>query len=82
MRTTLDIAGAPELILAKAVELGLATSKSEAVKMGIFSLNKEYNLVKDFEVELVAKKIASEKAAMKSKNERYLSEDEALKKNR
>jgi hypothetical protein len=78
MRTTLAINGAPELILAKAVELGLARSKSEAIRLGIFSLNKEYSLIKDLEMELVAKKIMKEKAEMKAKGERYLTEEEAL----
>jgi len=79
MRTTLAINGAPELILAKAVELGLARSKSEAVRLGIFSLNKEYGLVKDLEMELVAKKIMKEKAEMKAKGKRFLTLEEALK---
>ena len=41
MRTTLEFEGAPEIILDKAVELGLARSKTEAIRMGIFALNKE-----------------------------------------
>ncbi|MFA6269476.1 MAG: hypothetical protein WCW13_02155 [archaeon] len=80
MRTTLAINGAPEVILSKAVELGLARSKSEAIRMGIFALNKEYSLVKDLEKELVAKKILKEKAEMQAKGQKYLSESEALNK--
>jgi len=53
MRTTLQFKGVPEVILEKAVEVGLARSKTEAIKMGIFALNREYNLVKDLEMELV-----------------------------
>ena len=79
MRTTLAINGAPELILAKAVELGLARSKSEAIRLGIFSLNKEYSLIKDLEMELVAKKIMKEKAEMKANGKKLLTLDEALK---
>ena len=78
MRTTLAINGAPELILSKAVELGVARSRSEAIRLGIFALNKEYGLVKDLEKELVAKKILKEKAEMKAKRQDYLSEKEAL----
>jgi hypothetical protein len=78
VRTTLAINGAPELILAKAVELGLARSKSDAIRLGIFSLNKEYGIVKDIESELVARKIIKEKAEMKARGERYLTEEEAL----
>ena len=80
MRTTLEFEGIPEVILAKAVELGLARSKTEAIRMGIFALNKEYNLVKDLELELVGRKIAKEKAEMERKGQKYLSEDEVKKK--
>jgi len=47
-------------------------SKSEAIRLGIFSLNKEYSLIKDLEMDLVAKKIMKEKAEMKAKGECYL----------
>ena len=57
MRTTLQFKGVPEVILEKAVEVGLARSKTEAIKMGIFALNREYSLVKDLELELVERKI-------------------------
>ena len=78
MRTTLAIKGGPELILAKAVELGIARSRSDAIRMGILSLNKEYGLIKDLEMELVAKKIEQEKAEMKAKGQRYLNDEEAM----
>jgi len=82
MRTTLQFKGVPEVILEKAVEVGLARSKTEAIKMGIFALNREYNLVKDLEMELVGRKIEREKAEMKRKGLKYLSEEEALAKYR
>jgi len=82
MRTTLQFEGTPELILKKAVELGLARSKTEALRMGVFALNREFHLVKDIEKELVAKKIMEEKKAMDEKGEKYLSEEEALSKYR
>ena len=72
--------GVPELILSKAVELGLARSKTEAIRMGIFALNKEYNLVKDLEMEMFARKLEREEAKTKAKGERYLTEEEALRK--
>ena len=78
MRTTLAIDGAPEAILEKAVKLGVARSKTEAIRLGIFALNKEFSLIKDLEMELVARKIMQEKAEMKAKGERYLTEEEAL----
>ena len=78
MRTTLEFKGFPEAILEKAVKLGLARSKTEAIRMGILSLNKEYSLVKDLELELVARKLKSEEEKMKKSGQRYLTEDEAL----
>ena len=71
MRTTLAFKGTPEVILEKAVELGLARSKTDALRMGIFALNREYNLVKDIEKELVARKVMKEKKEMVEKGEKY-----------
>jgi len=82
MRTTLQFKGVPEVILEKAVEVGLARSKTEAIKMGIFALNREYNLVKDLEMELVGRKIEQEELEMRKKGLRYLSKEEALAKYR
>ncbi|HIH09179.1 MAG TPA: hypothetical protein HA254_00760 [Candidatus Diapherotrites archaeon] len=82
MRTTLEFEGAPEIILDKAVELGLARSKTEAIRMGIFALNKEYNLVKDLELELVGRKIEAEKAEMERNGLKYIDKDKALAKYR
>jgi len=82
MRTTLSFSGAPELILQKAVDLGIARSKTDALRMGIFALNKEYSIVKDLEAELVARKIESQENEMLKKKQRYLTEDEALSKYR
>ncbi|MEK6957513.1 MAG: hypothetical protein AABW99_00840 [archaeon] len=82
MRTTLQFKGMPEVILDKAVEMGLARSKTEAIKMGIFALNREYNLVKDLELELVGRKIEKQEQEMKKKGLKYLSEEEALAKYR
>lgn len=78
MRTTLELQGATDLILEKAVELGLARSKTDAIRMGILALNKEYGLVKNLEMELVAKKLQQEEAEMKRKGQKYVSEGRAL----
>lgn len=82
MRTTLEFEGTTELILEKAVELGLARSKTDALRMGVFALNREYKLIKDIELELVSRKILEEKKEMAKKGEKYLSEEEALSKYR
>jgi hypothetical protein len=82
MRTTLDFEGYPELILEKAVALGIARSKTDALRLGIFSLNKEFHLVSNPEEEMVAAKLAREEAEMKRSKTKYLSEEEALAKYR
>ena len=82
MRTTLEFEGLPEMILQKAVELGIARSKTDALRMGIFSLNKEFRLVENPEAELVSSKLAEEEREMKKNKVKYLSEKEALSKYR
>jgi hypothetical protein len=80
MRTTLSVEGFPEMVLEKAVDVGLARSKADAVRLGILSLNREYSLVPDIEMAAVERKMRAEIAEMKRTGEKYLSEDEALKK--
>ena len=82
MLTTLEFEGLPEMILQKAVELGIARSKTDALRMGIFSLNKEFRLVENPEAELVSRKLAEEEREMKKNKVKYLSEKEALSKYR
>ena len=78
VRTTMDMKGITEIIAEKAVEVGLARSKTDALRLGILALNKEYHLVKDIEMELVALKIKQEQAEMKRKGLKYIPEKEAL----
>ncbi len=82
MRTTLEFVGLPEVILQKAVDFGIARSKTDALRMGIFSLNKEFRLVKNPEVELVERKLEEEEKEMKKNKVKYLSDKEALSKYR
>ena len=82
MRTTLQFEGLPELILQKAVDYGIARSKTDALRMGIFSLNNEFNLVKDVEEEMVEHKLAEEEKEMKRSKTKYVSEEKALSKYR
>ena len=82
MRTTIAVEGAAEMIIEKAIDLGLAKSKNEVLRISLFSLNKEYNLIKDLEMEMVAKKLEQEeKNAIKNKT-KFLTKNEALKKYR
>jgi hypothetical protein len=78
MRTTLVFQGVPELILQKAVRVGLARSKTDALRLGLLALNREYHLVESEEMNLVARKLQREEAEMKRKGERYLSKAHAL----
>ncbi|MEA3355589.1 MAG: hypothetical protein U9Q63_03855 [Patescibacteria group bacterium] len=82
MRTTLEITGVVELILEKAIRLGLARSKTDALRLGAFALNEEYGLVKDVEMEMVARKLEQEEKEMKKKGKKYLSKEKALAKYR
>ncbi|MBI1974105.1 hypothetical protein HYS54_04800 [Candidatus Micrarchaeota archaeon] len=82
MRTTIAIGGVAEIILEKAVELGLARSRTDAVRMGIFALNDEYHLIKDIEMELVGRKIMQEKGEMRRRGQKYIPEEVALAKYR
>lgn len=82
MRTTIHFSGLLELILQKAVNLGIARSKTDALRMGVFSLNKEFRLVKEVEMEMVAHKLAEEEEELVRTKRRYLSEAEALSKYR
>ncbi len=68
----------PEVILQKAVDLGIARSKTDALRMGIFALNKEFHLVKNPEAELVAARLESEERELKRSKTKYLSESQAL----
>ena len=73
VRTTVAFEGFAELVLEKAVSLGLARSRTEALRMGIFALNKEYNIVKDIESELLS---ARERLRKKAKFRSDLSKAE------
>lgn len=77
MRTTIELKGVPDLILDKAVRTGLARSKTDALRMGIFSLNEKYGLVKDVEQELLVRRLELDHQENLHLG-RYLSEEEAL----
>ena len=82
MRTTLAFKGVTEMILERAVETGLARSKTDALRMGVFALNREYQLVKDVEQLLLEKKLKKEETKAKREGIKFLPKDEALAKYR
>ena len=63
MKTTIEITGFPELVLEKAVELGIARSKTDALRIGVMELNNRFKLVRAPEDELAARKGTGEEAA-------------------
>ena len=85
MDTLVKMSGVPETVLKQLVEKGYYKTKTEAIRAGILQLGKEYGLMKiskEVEMELVALKIEQEKREMKMKGERYLTEEEAMRKYR
>ena len=82
-RTLVDLQGPQELILEKALELGLYKTKAEAVRGAINDLGKEYKIFKDaqaLEDELVARKMLREEKEIKAGKRKILSEHEVKKK--
>ncbi len=47
MNVNVRFSGAVEKILEAAVNLGYASTKTEALRLGVFELNNRYNLVED-----------------------------------
>lgn len=80
MRMSVSTDGFMDVVLNKAVKLGIAKTKNEVLRMGVLSFNKEYGIVKDIELEMVAKKMQKEEAEMKKKDQKYIPYDKAMKK--
>lgn len=80
MRMSVSTDGFMDVVLNKAVKLGIAKTKNEALRMGVLSFNKEYGIVKDIELEMVAKKMQKEQELMKKKGQKYIPYDKAMKK--
>jgi len=82
-RTLVDLQGPQELILEKALELGLYKTKAEAVRGAINELGREYKIFKDaqgLEDELVARKMIQIDKEIKQGKRKVFSEDEVKKK--
>ncbi len=79
MNVNVRFYGAVEKILDEAVKQGFASTKTEALRLGVFELNNKYNLV-DFEDQQdIARADAIMDRVSKGKEKLY-SEDEILKK--
>lgn len=82
-RTLIDLMGPQELIIEKALELGLYKTKAEAVRGAINELGREYKIFKDakaLEDELVVRKMLQEEKEIKLGKRKILSEKEVAKK--
>lgn len=75
---SISVDGFAELVLEKAINLGVAKTKNEAIRMGLISFNKEYGLVKDIEMEMVARKLEKEQEKAKNNKTKFIPLDKAL----
>jgi len=82
-RTLIDLQGPQELIIEKALELGLYKTKAEAIRGAINDLGREYKIFKDaqgLEDELVARKMQQIDNEIKQGKRKVFSEEEVKKK--
>ena len=81
MKTTIEMTGYLEQVLQKAVDVGLARSKTDALRIGVLELNHHYNLVEEAsETDLVVKKMIKLDQETKAGKRKILSEDDVFKK--
>ena len=80
MRTTLEFKGFSKRVLDRAVKIGLARSKTEALRLGILALNREYHLVKPGEEELALNKMERISREIRSGKRKVFSEKAVLQK--
>ncbi len=78
MKTTVHLEGILELVLERAVELGLARSKTDALRLGVMELNREYGLVNARESNLVIEKMQKMEAENRRNGLKVLSEENVL----
>ncbi len=84
METLVKMEGIPAKVLEQLMKEGYFKTRTEAFRAGILQLGKEYGLMKiskEVEMELVARKLKQEEE-MKRNGERYLTEEEAMRKYR
>ena len=83
MRTTIEIKGFPELVLQKAVDAGIARSKTDAIKQSILLMNDKFKLVDnitELENKRLVKVFKRKEQEMKAKGQKYITNEEVLKK--
>jgi len=80
MKTTIAVTGFPDLVLSRAVEAGIARSKTDAIRLGILALNSQYGLVHSAEDELVSAKIQRVLAKNRKLGKKPETDEDVLKK--
>lgn len=80
MKTTIHVEGFLDLVLQRAVDFGIARSKTDALRIGVLELNKQYRLVENPEAELVIEKMERMEAENKALGRKPLSEEDVLRK--
>ena len=80
MYATVKFKGLPALITERAVEEGIASSKTDVLRFSLLLLNKEYGLVKDYEAEMAIKKMQKLEEGAKKGKIKLLSEKQVLSK--
>ncbi len=81
MKTTIEMTGFLERVLEKAVDAGIARSKTDALRIGVLELNHHYHLVPDAsEAELVTAKMERLDRETQSGKRKMLTENDVFKK--
>lgn len=80
MKTTIELTGFPEQVLQRAVDAGIARSKTDAIRLGVLSLNHEYHLMDGDLDEMAAQKMMRQMAEDKRLGRKMLTEEDVLRK--
>jgi hypothetical protein len=80
MKTTIQIMGYPEEVLQRAVDAGIARSKTDAIRLGVLALDQQYNLMGDSEADMVIRKMEQMTADNRKAGLKPLTTEDVLKK--
>ncbi len=80
MKTTIEIEGYPEFVLERAVALGIARSKTDAIRLGVLALDQQYHLVEHADDMLAIRKMQEMEEDDRKKGRKLLTEDDVLRK--
>jgi hypothetical protein len=72
MKTTIELTGFPDLVLQRAVDLGIARSKTEALRISVLSMNEQYGLVQSAQDEMAVARMQEMEEDMKKPGKKYL----------